>query len=64
MLIDKKTRYVVAVYNTLRGAPHGHIYFCDAVLKSYMIKDALDDEITLARAMRSSQNWKVISKNP
>jgi hypothetical protein len=40
------------------------IYFCDAVMKSYMIKDALDDEITLARAMRSSQNWKIISKNP
>ena len=47
VLIDKNTIYVVATYNTLRGAPYGHTYFCDAVAKSYVIKDAWDDEITL-----------------
>jgi len=46
-LIDKKTRYIVAKYNTLRGALYGHAYFCDAVAKSYAIKDAWDGEITL-----------------
>jgi hypothetical protein len=47
VLIDKNTSYVVAKYNTLRGALHGHAYFCDAVARSYVIKDAWDDEITL-----------------
>jgi hypothetical protein len=46
-LIDKNTSYVVAKYHTLRGALHGHTYFCDAVAKSYVINDAWDDEITL-----------------
>ncbi len=46
-LIDKNTSYVVAKYNTLRGALNGHTYFCDAAAKSYVIKDAWDDEITL-----------------
>jgi len=46
-LIDKNTIYVVAKYNTLRGALHGHTYFCDAVAKSYAIKDVWDNEITL-----------------
>ena len=47
VLIDKNTIYVVAKYNTLRGALNGHTYFCNAVAKSYVIKDAWDDEITL-----------------
>jgi hypothetical protein len=46
-LIDKNTIYDVAKYNTLRGAPYGHTYFCDAVAKSYVVEDAWDDEITL-----------------
>ena len=46
-LIDKNTSYVVAKYNTLRGALSGHAYFCDAVAKSYVIKNAWNDEITL-----------------
>jgi hypothetical protein len=47
VLIDKNTIYVVAKYNTLRGALYGHTYFCDAVAKSYVIKGARDDEMTL-----------------
>jgi len=47
VLIDKNSIYVVAKYNTLRGALYGHTYFCDAVAKSYVIKNAWDDEITL-----------------
>jgi hypothetical protein len=46
-LIDKNTSYVVAKYNTLRGALYGHTYFCDAVAKSYVIKDAWNAEIHL-----------------
>ncbi len=47
VLIDKKTSYVVAKYNTIRGALYGHAYFCDAITKSDVIKDAWNDEITL-----------------
>jgi len=47
VLIDKNTSYVVAKYNTLRGALYGHTYFCDAVAKSYVIIDVWDNEITL-----------------
>jgi len=46
-LIDKNTSYIVATYNTLRGALNGHTYFRNAVGKSYVLKDAWDDEITL-----------------
>ena len=46
-LIDKNAIYVVARYNTLRGALHGHEHFCAAVVKSYVVTDAWNDEITL-----------------
>jgi hypothetical protein len=46
-LVDKNSNYIVAKYNTHRGALYGHAYFCDAVAKSYVIKDVWDNEITL-----------------
>jgi hypothetical protein len=35
-----------------KGSDTGEYYFCDAVTKSYVIKDAWDDEITLSAARR------------
>jgi len=57
-LIDKNTIYVVAKYNTLRGALYGHTYYCEAVAESYEIKDAWGDDITLIPRDESDPNYR------